>query len=218
FKLFATTRVKRGPGANAPVSATVNDTKNIDIYSIFTVYILYYLNNFKKCLTINVIKEVDMATKILIIYYSSTGNTEKMAYFIKTGAEEEGVDVKVKEVEKAGLEDMLDADGIIIGSPTYYGTMAAPIKEFLDKSVAIHSKLDGKVGAAFSSSANIGGGNETTIIDILNALLIHGMVIQGDPSGGHYGVVSIGAPDSRVERECKRLGKRIAKLVKKLHF
>ncbi|MCM8820856.1 MAG: flavodoxin family protein, partial [Candidatus Omnitrophica bacterium] len=151
-----------------------------------------------------------MATKILIIYYSSTGNTKKMADFIKTGAQEERVDVEVKEVGKVCLDDMLKADGIIIGSPTYYGTMAAPVKELLDRSVAIHGKLDGKVGAAFSSSANIGGGNETTIIDILNALLIHGMLIQGDPSGGHYGVVSIGTPDSRVERECKRMGKRVA--------
>jgi len=155
--------------------------------------------------------------KILIIYYSSSGNTKRMAHLIEAGVKEEGVNVEVKDVEKAKIDDLLEADGIIIGSPTYYGTMAAPVKEFLDKSVAIHGKLDGKVGAAFSSSANIGGGNETTITDILNALLIHGMVIQGDPSGGHYGVVSIGAPDSRVERECKRMGRRVAKLVKRLY-
>ncbi|MDD3725926.1 MAG: NAD(P)H-dependent oxidoreductase [Candidatus Ratteibacteria bacterium] len=157
-------------------------------------------------------------SKVLIIYYSSTGNTKKMAHLIETGVKEEEVDVEVKDVEGAGIEDMLAADGIIIGSPTYYGTMAAPVKEFLDKSVAIHGKLDGKIGAAFSSSANIGGGNETTITDILNALLIHGMVIQGDPLGGHYGVVSIGTPDTRVERECRRLGQRVAKLVKKLYL
>ncbi|MCX8082017.1 MAG: NAD(P)H-dependent oxidoreductase [bacterium] len=156
-------------------------------------------------------------SKVLIIYYSSTGNTRKMAHLIEEGVKEEDVDVEVKNVENAEIKDLLSVDGIIIGSPTYYGTMAAPVKEFLDESVAIHGKLDGKVGAAFSSSANIGGGNETTITDILNALLIHGMVIQGDPSGGHYGVVSIGVPDSRVERECKRLGRRVAKLVKKLH-
>lgn len=156
-------------------------------------------------------------SKVLILYYSSTGNTKQMARFIEDGVKEERVDVKVKDIETADIEDMLAVDGIIIGSPTYYGTMAAPVKEFLDKSVAIHGKLDGKVGAAFSSSANIGGGNETTITNILNALLIHGMVIQGDPSGGHYGVVSIGTPDSRVENECRRMGKRVAKLVKKLY-
>ncbi|MCX7661805.1 MAG: flavodoxin family protein, partial [Candidatus Omnitrophica bacterium] len=97
-----------------------------------------------------------------------------------------------------------------------YGTMAYQIKKLLDQSVEFHGSLDGKVGAAFSSSANIGGGNETTILDILNAMLIHGMIIQGDPNGDHYGPVSIGKPDSRVERECIRLGIRVARLVKKL--
>jgi NAD(P)H dehydrogenase (quinone) len=76
--------------------------------------------------------------------------------------------------------------------------------------------LDGRVGAAFSSSANIGGGNETTILDILNAMLIHGMMVQGDPQGDHYGPVAIGAPDARATRECLRLGSRVAKLVKRI--
>ena len=154
--------------------------------------------------------------KILIIYYSSTGNTEKMAKLVEEGVKEEGLEVETKRVEEVKLEKLLGVDGIIIGSPTYYGSMAAQIKELLDKSVTFHGRLEGKIGAAFSSSANIGGGNETTITDILKALLIHGMVIQGDPEGGHYGVVSIGAPDSRVESQCRRLGARVAKLVKKI--
>jgi len=154
--------------------------------------------------------------KILIIYYSSTGNTEKMAKLVEEGVKEEGVEVETKKVEEVNVEELLKADGIIIGSPTYYGSMAAQIKELLDKSVAFHGKLEGKVGAAFSSSANIGGGNETTITDILKALLIHGMIIHGDSEGGHYGVVSIGAPDSRVESQCRRAGRRVAKLVKKI--
>jgi NAD(P)H dehydrogenase (quinone) len=94
--------------------------------------------------------------------------------------------------------------------------MAAQIKELFDDSVKFHSKLEGKVGAAFASSANVGGGNETTVLDILNAMLIHGMIIQGDPQGDHYGAVAIGAPDSRATKQCVRLGSRIAKLVKRL--
>lgn len=158
-----------------------------------------------------------MAKKILIVYYSFTGNTEKMAKLVESGVKESGVPVATKRVEDIKkVDELSEYDGIIIGSPTYYGTMAYQVKQLLDKSVAFHGKLEGRVGAAFSSSANIGGGNETTITDILNALLIHGMVIQGDPQGGHYGVVSIGAPDSRVEEECKRLGRRVASLVKRL--
>ena len=122
--------------------------------------------------------------------------------------------VVVKEIGKANVDELLKYDAVIIGSPTYYGTMAFQIKKLLDETVAFHSKLEGKVGAAFSSSANIAGGNETTILDILNAMLIHGMIIQGDPEGDHYGPVAIGSPDERSSKECLRLGSRVAKLVK----
>ncbi len=107
-------------------------------------------------------------------------------------------------------------DGIIIGSPTYYGTMAWEIKKLFDETVTLHGKFDGKVGAAFSSSANVAGGNETAILDILNAMLIHGMIIQGDSEGDHYGPVSINAPEARSINECERLGIRVAKLLKKI--
>jgi multimeric flavodoxin WrbA len=69
------------------------------------------------------------------------------------------------------------------GSPTYYGTMAWELKKLLDESVKFHGKLRGKVGGAFTSSANVGGGNETTVLDILKALLIHGMVVARRPPG-----------------------------------
>ena len=155
-------------------------------------------------------------SKIIIIYYSRSGSTKKMAQLVEKGVEDEKVDVVVKEVSDVKADDLMDYDGVIIGSPTYYGSMAAEIKQLIDESVKLHGRLKGKVGAAFSSAANIGGGNETTVGDILNALLIHGMIIQGDPIGDHYVPVSIGSPDARVEKQCKALGQRVAKLVKKL--
>ncbi len=154
--------------------------------------------------------------KILIIYYSRSGNTQKMASLVEAGAKAKGIDVMLKDVLNTEAKELLDYDGIIIGSPTYYGTMAAEIKKLLDDSVAFHGQLEGKVGAAFSSAANIGGGNETTITDILKAMLIHGMIIQGNSKGDHYGPVSIGSPDRRVEGQCKTLGQRTAALVKRL--
>lgn len=154
--------------------------------------------------------------RILIVYYSSTGNTENMAEVIQKGAESEGVETVCKRVEETTADELLEYDAIIIGSPTYYGSMSWEIKKLLDESVKFHGKLQGKVGAAFTSSANIGGGNETTIMDILKALLIHGMVIEGDANGDHYGPVSIGAPDKRSESQCRKLGQKVAKLAKKL--
>lgn len=154
--------------------------------------------------------------KALIVYYSRSGNTKKMAELIKSGVEKEKVDVVIKDVKDAKVDDLLRADMIIMGSPVYYGSMAAELKKLLDESVSHHGDLDGKIGGAFSSSANIGGGNETTILDILNAMLIHGMIIQGDPKGDHYGPVAIGKPDGRSEKECIRFGQRLAKLTKRI--
>ena len=154
--------------------------------------------------------------KIIIVYYSKTGNTKKMAELVEEGAKSEKAEITVKDAGRVKAEELLDYDGIIIGSPTYYGSMAARIKELFDESVKFHGRLKGKVGAAFSSARNIGGGNETTILDILNAMLIHGMIIQGDPSGDHYGPVSIGAPDARATKQCRALGQRVARLVSML--
>jgi NAD(P)H dehydrogenase (quinone) len=154
--------------------------------------------------------------RILIIYYSKTGNTEKMARYVEEGVEEGGVAVEVKKVENTQLEDLLKVDGIIVGSPTYYGQMSGELKRFFDESVKYHGKLEGKVGAAFASSGVLGGGNETTVLSILTALLIHGMIVQGDHVGGHYGPVSVRKPDKKQAEACKRLGQRTAKLVKML--
>jgi len=154
--------------------------------------------------------------EILIIYFSKTGNTEKMAHLVAEGVKAEGVAAEVKKVEDTSVDELLDVKGIIIGSPTYFGTMAAEIKSFLDESVKHFGKLKGKIGAGFSSSALIGGGNETTVLAILKAFLIHGMIVQGETEGGHYGPIAIGAPDKRCGEECKRLGQKVAKLVKRL--
>lgn len=154
--------------------------------------------------------------KALVIYYSRSGNTKKMAESIAESIEKEGVEVVIKEVGDVDADELLKYEAIVIGSPTYYGNMAAGVKKLLDDSVKLHGKLDAKIGAAFASSANIGGGNETTILAILNAMLIHGMIIQGDHQGDHYGPVSIGAPDARAIKQCVKLGLRVARLAKKL--
>lgn len=155
-------------------------------------------------------------SNVLVAYYSRTGNTRSMAEIIAAAIKEEGVSVDLKEVSKVDVNSMPDYDGIILGSPVYYGTMAAEIKKLLDESVKFHGQLDGKIGGAFSSSANIGGGNETTVTGIINALLIHGMIVQGDPQGDHYGPVAIGHPDDRAIKNCRRFGKRIALLLNKI--
>jgi len=153
---------------------------------------------------------------VLVVYYSQTGNTKRMAEVIAENLKRHGVEVKLKKAKDANPNDFAAADGVIIGSPTYYGSMAGEIKGLLDKSVSLHGRLDGKVGAAFSTAANIAGGNETTVLSILNAMLIHGFIIQGNPMGSHYGPVAIGAPDVRAKKECQRLAERFAALLNRL--
>lgn len=132
------------------------------------------------------------------------------------GINKECITAALKDVKDVSVDELLKYEGIVMGSPCYYGTMACEIKKLIDDSVKFHGRLNGNVGAAFCSSANIGGGNESTILDILNAMLIHGMIIQGIPKGDHYGPVSIGIPDERVVKQCVNLGLRVARLVKRL--
>ena len=153
-------------------------------------------------------------TILLIVYDSKTGNTEKMAHAIAEGAKQVGdVTVKVKNVEETKIEDLLEADGIIIGSPTYYGQMSNKIKALIDKSVEIHGKLEGKVGAAFTSSGGTASGAETTLLSIIQALLVHGMIVQGRAKDKHYGAAAVEAPDREELESCEELGTRTAKLV-----
>ncbi len=155
--------------------------------------------------------------KILVCYYSRTHHTEHMAEAVAEGVKQvQGAQVHLKPAGQVKAGDWLGYDALIIGSPTYYGTMAAELKTLFDESIVFHGQLAGKVGGAFSSSANVGGGNETTVLDILKAMLIHGMVIQGSSSGDHYGPVAIGDMDDRAREECLNLGRNVAKLAARL--
>ena len=102
--------------------------------------------------------------KILITYFSLTGNTKKMAEIIAGNILEDSktknrndFEVLLKSCQETTKEDMLSADAIIIGTPTYYGLPTKEIIELITERVRPHGRLAGKIGAAFSSSFNIGG-------------------------------------------------------------
>ena len=154
--------------------------------------------------------------KALVTYYSRTGNTKKMAEKIAEALEKHGLETDLRRIEAVAPADLLGYEAIIIGSPTYYGTMAWEVKKLVDESVKYHTKLKGRVGGAFTSSGNLAGGNETTILDILKALMIHGMIVQGEERGDHYGPVAVGKPDARALKSCESYGRRLAALIKKL--
>ena len=158
--------------------------------------------------------------QILILYFSKGGNTRKLAEAIAEGVKEvEGVSPVLKNTDEVTKQDFVVSDGIIAGSPVYFGVMAAELKKVFDEFVGIRKKMEGKVGAAFATSGDPTGGKETTMISIIQALLIYGMVIVGDPMSatGHYGVACVGAPDGKVEENARKLGQRVAEIAKRLH-
>ena len=88
--------------------------------------------------------------KALVCYYSKSGNTEKMAEKIAEELQHQGIDTDLSRVEETSVDVLPEYDAIVLGSPVYYGSMAWPMKKFLDESVIFHRKLQGKVGAAFT--------------------------------------------------------------------
>ncbi|MDY6973121.1 MAG: NAD(P)H-dependent oxidoreductase [Thermodesulfobacteriota bacterium] len=157
--------------------------------------------------------------QILVLYHSKGGNTKKLAVAVGKGVEAvEGVHPVLKRTDEVTKDDFLASDGVIAGSPVYFGTMAAELKKVFDDFVGVRKKMEGKVGAAFSTSGDSTGGKETTMLSILQAMLIYGMITVGDPMSatGHYGVACVGAPDGKSEENGAKLGQRVAEIAKKL--
>jgi len=156
-------------------------------------------------------------TRILIVYDSVSGNTERMAHAVAEGARQvKNVDVEMKNVDRTNLDDLVCADGIAFGSPTYFGEMSGRLKTFIDESIKVYGKLEGKVGAAFTSSGGTASGAETTLLSIVQSMFVHGMIVQGRPADKHFGVAAVGSPKDSDLKSCRDLGKRVAELASKL--
>jgi NAD(P)H dehydrogenase (quinone) len=160
-------------------------------------------------------REVEL-TKIIIIYDSQTGNTQTMAQAVAEGAREAGAEVIVKNVLQSTKNDLLDADGVILGTPTHYGLMSTNMKAFIDKS-EVWQQLAGKIGGAFTNSAGVASGGETTLLSIIIAMFIHGMVIPGRADDMHYGVALTGKPTQEGIAHCNALGKLVADWTQRLN-
>ncbi len=191
---------------------------------------------------------------ILVLYYSRHGSTAALAREVVRGVEASGnMSAMLRTVPTvspdseattaavpsegppyATLEDLIGCDGLILGSPTRFGNMAAPLKHFLDgtSSLWLPGKLAGKPAGVFTSTSTMHGGQETTLLSMMLPLLHHGMVIAGIPyteealsktqtGGSPYGASHFapGGPGelSADERTLARiLGRRIANLAARL--
>lgn len=193
---------------------------------------------------------------ILVLYYSRHGKTLEMANLVARGVEETtGIEAKVRTVPevspvseqsapsmpKAGapyatVDDLRNCSGLILGTPTRFGNMAAPLKYFIDQtsSVWMEGALIDKPAAAFTATGSLHGGQESTLLSSMLPLLHHGMIWVGLPynnkelmetsSGGtpygasHWSGTGNQRAISPEEMQlCKALGKRVAQLALKLH-
>ena len=139
---------------------------------------------------------------LLILFYSTSGSTKKLAHAIADGAEEFGMNVKIRTVPRVSSniektepsvpmeneiyctkEDLIECSGLAIGSPTRFGSMASSLKYFLDSTGDIWAtnQLVDKPGLAFTSTGSMHGGQEITLYNLITFMLHHGMIIQGTP-------------------------------------
>lgn len=194
-------------------------------------------------------------TKILVLYHSRLGSVEKLASLIARGVESiENCEAIIRTVPNvstaieadegsvpesgapyATLDDLKICDGLILGSPTRFGNMSAEMKHFLDStsSIWMSGDLQGKPAAVFSSSSSMHGGQESTLLSMMNPLLHHGMLIVGIPysekalsktstGGTPYGATHVAGsnnqnPISDDEKTLSiALGKRVAEIASRL--
>lgn len=188
---------------------------------------------------------------ILVLYYSRTGSTREMAQQIARGvSQNKGIEARLRTVPAVSpsteatepgvpttgapyctLEDLSGCSGLILGSPTRFGNMAAPMKHFIDSTSGlwVNGDLIDKPAAVFTSTATLHGGQESTLLSMMLPLLHQGMMIVGQPydepaltqtstGGTPYGAshwASGEQPERLSEHEsilCQRLGQRVARL------
>ena len=201
-------------------------------------------------------KETIMHQKyLLILFYSATGAVKNLAHAIADGAEKKGLEVKIRTVPKVSSvteaveasipkkgeifctkEDLIGCSGLALGSPTRFGSMAAPLKYFLDSTGDIWSnnELENKIGCVFTSTGSMHGGQEITLFNLMTYLLHQGVIFVGSPysisnlsstkSGGtpygpsHVANTNKSGDLTSVEREIAlATGERMAELIMKFN-
>ncbi len=150
---------------------------------------------------------------LLILFYSAGGSVRNLAHAIADGAEAAGLEAKIRTVPKVSAlseaseskipdqdeiyctkEDLINCSGLYLGSPTRFGSMAAPMKYFLDTTGDLWAAnaLEDIPGFAFTSTSSMHGGQETTLYNLITFMLHHGMLIHGTP----YSIKELGETQS----------------------
>jgi NAD(P)H dehydrogenase (quinone) len=166
--------------------------------------------------------------RILIAYHSQTGNTAKLAAAVREGAASvAGVEVLLRAVDEAATEDIVQSDGILLGTPVHWGNLSAESKRFLDRTGEVLGKTskmlgEGRTAGVFCTAGSISNGQEMARLAAIAAFLdMRFMVIGGvnDEGFGSLGpqAVTGGSPsgvNDRDRAEARRFGERFARLTR----
>jgi NAD(P)H dehydrogenase (quinone) len=167
--------------------------------------------------------------KVLVAYYSETGNTEKMAAAIgKAAGSVKGVEVAVRKTVDVKDHEILEADGILVGTPVQWANAAVGAKQFLDRVGDVLWKAkrngDGKAAGAFCTGGGVAAGKDVARLSILSALLTMRFVIVGGVDEAEFGTLgaqaTTGPTDPGVSeaelQEARKFGERFAQVTLKL--
>ena len=171
------------------------------------------------------------SAQIIVVYYSRTGNTEKMAHGVIEGAKRvPGVVTKLRKANEASKEDFDTADGIILGCPTYFANLPGEMKAIMDNwNWKMKVDFTDKVGGAFATAGGQVGGQGHVVVSLLlfmlnNRMIVAGPLYHNEVSGsiwGESGAAAITGPldpgvsDKELDA-AQRLGERIARITKKI--
>ena len=166
------------------------------------------------------------AQNILITYYSKTAHTQSLAEEVAKGAQSiPGVQVKLKRIDQTTTKDLLDADAIIVGSPVYNANLAPELVQFMSTWPFEGNPLKDKIGAAFVTAGGISAGEELAQVNILQSMLVFGMIIVGGDDWTsafgasaitNEGVFKTAQLDNIFLQKGFSLGKRVATISKKM--
>ena len=166
------------------------------------------------------------AQNILITYYSKTAHTQSLAEEVAKGASSiPGVQVVLKRIDQTTTKDLLNADAIILGSPVYNANLAPEVVQFMSTWPFEGNPLKDKIGAAFVTAGGISAGEELAQVNILQSMLVFGMVVVGgDDWTSAFGASAITNEgvfktenlDKLFLQKGFSLGKRVAKIAKKM--
>ena len=151
------------------------------------------------------------AKTALILYYSGSGNSRKMAKAIAEAMKSAAVNVTVEDVEKFNISSLPNYDGIVLGSPTYFSNVAWQVKKVIDESIVHYrgGKLRGKVAGIFTSAGTSSNGKDCLKMLQVALGFHHGMKVV-------EGILRVdGESDKEVEKRCQEYGKRLLKEIGK---